>query len=219
MLLGAELHIHTDHKNIFNIVDSSQQCLCWISYVDEYGPELHYVEDPRNVIAATFSRLLHNAVHSHLVGKKATYVVSNSESGNENELFHASIIDYKEILDCLLNLLCISSNKKRKKRHAKCRNIYDKKISSDGNKPSLSSSLYDGNIYFCNSTVEQCYLNLPEDMVDDNPLDLENIKERQYEDDNIIQSTVRHPTWYSHKTINNVEDILRYTKPGDNAAN
>jgi hypothetical protein len=37
MLLGAELHVHTDHKNILSIGDSSQQCLCWISYVDEYG--------------------------------------------------------------------------------------------------------------------------------------------------------------------------------------
>ncbi len=48
MLLGAELHIHTNHKNILNIGDSSQQ---WISYVDEYGPELHHVEGSANVEA------------------------------------------------------------------------------------------------------------------------------------------------------------------------
>jgi hypothetical protein len=41
MLLGAELHIHTNHKNILNIGDSSQPRLQWISHVDEYGPELH----------------------------------------------------------------------------------------------------------------------------------------------------------------------------------
>jgi hypothetical protein len=56
-------------------------------------------------------------------------------------------------------------------------------------------------------------------MVEDNPLHLENIKERQDEDDRLIQSTVKHPTWYSRKTINDVEDILCYTKPGDNAGN
>ena len=27
MLLGAELHIHTDHKNILNVGDSSERCL------------------------------------------------------------------------------------------------------------------------------------------------------------------------------------------------
>ncbi len=42
MLLGAKLHIYTDHKNILNVVDSSEQRLCWISYVDEYGPTIYY---------------------------------------------------------------------------------------------------------------------------------------------------------------------------------
>jgi hypothetical protein len=30
MLLGAEIHIHTDHKNILNVGDSSERCLQWI---------------------------------------------------------------------------------------------------------------------------------------------------------------------------------------------
>ncbi len=78
---------------------------------------------------------------------------------------------------------------------------------------------YNQNHCHHNNTVEQYYLNLPEDMVEDNPLDLENIKERQDEDDKLIQSTVKHPAWYSHKTINDVQDILCYTKSGDNEAN
>ncbi len=57
MLLGAELHIHTGHKNILHIGDSSQCRLQWISYVDEYGPGLHYVKGLANVVAVTFSRL------------------------------------------------------------------------------------------------------------------------------------------------------------------
>ena len=81
MLLGAELHVY--HMNILNIGDSSQRQLRWISYVDEYGPELHYVEGPLNVIVDTFSRLSGNDVSSPLVGKKATNVVSNSEIDNE----------------------------------------------------------------------------------------------------------------------------------------
>jgi hypothetical protein len=53
MLLGAELHIYTDHKNILNVGDLSEQRLRWIPYVDEYGPNIHYIEGPRNVIANT----------------------------------------------------------------------------------------------------------------------------------------------------------------------
>jgi hypothetical protein len=220
ILLGAELHIHTDHKNILNIDDSSHQQLCWISYVDEYGPELHYVEGPCNAIADTLSRLLCNNVSSPLVGKKAANVVSDSEIDDDNRMLYSSLIDDRKILDCLLNLPCISFNRKQKKKHAKKnRKIYNRKILSSGNKSSLLSSSLDGNIYFCNSTVEQCYLNLHEDMVEDNPLYLENIKERQDKYVKLIQSIVRHPTWYSFKTIKDVEDILCYTKPGDNAAN
>jgi hypothetical protein len=62
MLLGAELHIYADHKNILNVGNLSEQQLCWISYVDEYGPNIHYIEGAHNVIADTFSRLSHKDV-------------------------------------------------------------------------------------------------------------------------------------------------------------
>jgi hypothetical protein len=57
MLLGADRHIHTGNKNILNSGDSSQCRLHWILYVDEYGPELHYIEGSANVLADTFLRL------------------------------------------------------------------------------------------------------------------------------------------------------------------
>jgi hypothetical protein len=43
--------------------------------------------------------------------------------------------------------------------------------------------------------VEQSCLNLPEDMVEDNPLDLEIIKERQDHGEKLMQSTVKYPAW------------------------
>ncbi len=57
MLLGAVINKHTDHKNILTLGDSSQRRLRWISYVDEYGPTLHYIKGPNNVIADTISRM------------------------------------------------------------------------------------------------------------------------------------------------------------------
>ncbi len=33
MLFGADLHIHTDHRNILNVGDSSERRLRWILYV------------------------------------------------------------------------------------------------------------------------------------------------------------------------------------------
>ncbi len=52
MLLGAELHVHTDQKIL----------------------ELHYVEGPRNMMTDTLSRLSHSYMSSPLVGKKAANV-------------------------------------------------------------------------------------------------------------------------------------------------
>ncbi len=98
MLLGAELHIHTDHKNIVYIVDSSQHRLHWISHVDEYGPELHYIEGRHNIIADTFSRLSRNDVSSPLVGKKAANVVSNSERDNKHDSSYSTFLDDRTIM-------------------------------------------------------------------------------------------------------------------------
>jgi hypothetical protein len=48
---------------------------------------------------------------------------------------------------------------------------------------------------------------------------LENIKERQNHDEKLMQSTVKYPEWYICMTVNDVDDILCYIKPGDNPAN
>ncbi len=75
MLLGAEMHIYTDRKTILNVGNLSEQQLHWISYLDEYGPTIHYVEGPHDVIADTFSRLWRKDVPSTLVGKKAAQLL------------------------------------------------------------------------------------------------------------------------------------------------
>jgi hypothetical protein len=56
-------------------------------------------------------------------------------------------------------------------------------------------------------------------MVEDNPLDIENIKEKQDEDNDLQQSAIRHPEWYSRKTFNDITDVLCCTKPGDDPSN
>jgi hypothetical protein len=63
------------------------------------------------------------------------------------------------------------SRQKKERRPTKCRKCFEM-ILDEQNKSSLS-------FHSADSTVELCYPNLPEDMVEDNPLDLKNIKERQ----------------------------------------
>ncbi len=72
------------------------------------------MEGASNVIADTFSRLLHSDVSSPLVGKKAANVVSNSESNNSNESSHSLLMDKRDITDCLMNFPCLPSRKRGK---------------------------------------------------------------------------------------------------------
>ncbi len=48
-----------------------------------------------------------------VVGKKAANVVSDSKSSNRNESSHSSLMDDRDITDCLMNLPCLPSRKKR----------------------------------------------------------------------------------------------------------
>ena len=68
------------------------------------------------------------------------------------------------------------------------------------------------------SKLDHCYLNLPEDMEEDNPLNIENIKEKQDQDDLLQQAAIKHPECYSRKNFTSVADVLCYTKPGDDAS-
>ena len=62
---------------------------------------------------------------------------------------------------------------------------------------------------------EECYLNLPDDLVTDNPLDMENIKEKQDADHTLQQHAAKYSDCFMHRRVGTVDDILCYVKPGD----
>ncbi len=66
-----------------------------------------------------------------------------------------SIYDDNEVFRCLIHLPCLTNLKRRKSKLKK------------------------------RKRHEQFYLNLPEDILEDNPLDIENIKEKQVEDNEL----------------------------------
>ena len=57
MLLGVDLHVLTDHKNLIFDTLKMQCVLHWHNKVEEFSPTLHYIEGPHNILADNLSRL------------------------------------------------------------------------------------------------------------------------------------------------------------------
>jgi hypothetical protein len=81
MLLGEDIHVFTDHKNLtFNIL-KTQHVLCWHTKIEECLPILNYIQGPRNILANNLSRLHHLVTPAQIAeGKK---LVEPIEVSNE----------------------------------------------------------------------------------------------------------------------------------------
>ncbi len=56
MLLGVDLHVFTDHKNLTFTTLKNQCVLRWHTKIEEFSPMLHYIKAPRNILAKNLSR-------------------------------------------------------------------------------------------------------------------------------------------------------------------
>ena len=71
MLLGANIHVFTDHKNLTFDTLKMQCMLCWHTKIKEFLPMLHYIKGPRNILANNLSRLHRLLTPAQIVeGKK-----------------------------------------------------------------------------------------------------------------------------------------------------
>ena len=119
MLLGTEIHVHTDHKNLTFDNLSTQRVLRWRSYVEEYSPKLNYNEGPNNILADNLSRLHLLATPTELSTTPSLVPVSDKSEPDEvdgyfiddkieafrNTVDYYSVYDplIDELLNCYLN--------------------------------------------------------------------------------------------------------------------
>jgi hypothetical protein len=111
MLLGADIHIFTNHKNLtFNTL-KTQCVLCWHTKIEEFSPILHYIKVPRNILANNLSRLNRLVTPAQIAeGKNLVEpaVVSNEEEDKAYFLDqeYSGLYDENvwECIECYLNL-------------------------------------------------------------------------------------------------------------------
>ena len=88
MLLGANVHVWTDHKNLTFDTIKTQRVLRWRNQVEEYSSSsiLHYIEGPKNILADNLSRL-HRLITPDQTTKGKSLVEPAVVSDDEDEYF------------------------------------------------------------------------------------------------------------------------------------
>jgi hypothetical protein len=83
MLLGADIQVFTDHKNLTFDILKTQCVLRSHTKIEEFLPMLHYIEGPHNILADNLSRLHCLVTQAQIAeGKK---LVEPTEVFNEEE--------------------------------------------------------------------------------------------------------------------------------------
>ena len=94
MLLGADITVFTDHRNLTFQNFNTQRVLRWRCFIEEYAPKLNYLPGKLNVLADAFSRLPRFDDDEVAEGK------TESPTSGDNSLFYDdvfSLVDDPEL--------------------------------------------------------------------------------------------------------------------------
>ncbi len=110
MLLGADIHVFTDLKNLMFDTLKMQHVLCWWTKTEEFSPILHYIKGPCNILAYNLSRL-HRLVTPAQIAEGKELVESAEVSIEEEDEAYFLDLEYSglynediwECIECYLN--------------------------------------------------------------------------------------------------------------------
>ena len=95
MLHGADIVIHTDHRNLTFDNLTAQRVLRWCVYLEEFSPVIEYIKGPDE--------------SWDIEGKKSVTVtfadLTNSATVNKQPASYHSLLDDLEIAECVLVLV------------------------------------------------------------------------------------------------------------------
>jgi hypothetical protein len=111
MLLGVNIHVFTDHKNLMFDTLKTQRVLRWHTKIKEFSPMLHYIEGPCNILADNLSRLHHLVTPAQIAEEGKLVEPTEVSIEKEDEAYfldqeYSGLNDENiwECIECYLNL-------------------------------------------------------------------------------------------------------------------
>ena len=104
MLYGAELHVHTDHKNLTYSMTlyNTQRVLRWRLLLEDFGAKFYYKKGEHNVVADALSRVPRSAVGESTTPKESLFVEEEIEKRADEYYFGPCAEPDCLLTDCLL---------------------------------------------------------------------------------------------------------------------
>ena len=128
ILLGYEIEIHTDHKNLTCKNFNTERVMRWRLILEEYGPKLVYIKGEHNIVADALSRLdMTSEPIPQLKKEEAAELFANTtadESADEYPLTYEAIFEAQQE-DQELHRLFQTSPKYSRKQIAYSDKTYD----------------------------------------------------------------------------------------------
>ena len=113
----AELHIHTDHKNLTYTNLNSQRVMRWRLFIEEYFPQFHYIKGKENTLADALSRLPRQEDASDVRLSSPTSSLKNTRMFRDDDdplnhpnHMYGTLIDEPELAHCMLSFPKIKVN-------------------------------------------------------------------------------------------------------------
>ena len=101
MLLGAEIHVYTYHKNLTYNTLSTQQVLRWHLFIEDFHPSFYYIKGVDNVIADALSHLPKIDDSITILGLTPPKVLCNTTEDFskefENDTLLVNLINYSNL--------------------------------------------------------------------------------------------------------------------------